>query len=178
MNLEILYSYLVYIVLGLSGLCLLLFLLCFVLMVKISNLKKRIDKFLKPSQNHNIEAMLVEYLDSVKQIDANQNSIMKQVDANHNTVMERVNDINSRLLNCVQKVGIIRYNPFDDVGGDLCYAIAMLDEKNNGIVLNSIYSRDGCYTYAKPIINGDCQKYKLAKEEKDAIKNAINRIPN
>lgn len=164
MDLQILNNYILYIVLGLSGFSLILFVISIIALVKSINLKKRIDKFLRPtSQNHNIEAMLLDYLEQVK-----------KMNAQHSDIMAYVENLNARVLNCIQKVGIVRYNPFDEVGGDLCFALAMLDERNNGIILNSIYSRDGCYTYAKPILNGESAKYKLANEEEEALKIAIN----
>lgn len=163
MNLGFINSYLIYIVLGLCGFSLILFILSIIALVKAGNLKKRLNKFLQPSQSHNVEALLLEYLDTVKKIDAK-----------HDNIMSYIENLNSRVHNCVQKVGVVRYNPFDEVGGDLCFALAMLDERNNGVVLNSIYSREGCYTYAKPILDGKSEKYKLASEEEQALKIAIN----
>lgn len=161
--LQIMQNNLLYIVLGLYCFSIIVFILVVICLVKHRKLKKRLNKFLKPSQNHNIEALLLEYLEQVK-----------EMNSQHSTIMEYVENLNSRVLNCIQKVGIVRYNPFDEVGGDLCFALAMLDEKNNGIVINSIYSREGCYIYAKPILNGQSEKYKLAKEEEDALEIAIN----
>lgn len=163
MDLSFLNNYLIYAVLGLCGFSIILFILAIVALVKVGKVKKRLNKFLQPSQSHNVEALLLEYLDTVKKIDAK-----------HDKIMSYIENINSRVLNCVQKVGIVRYNPFDEVGGDLCFALALLDEKNNGVVLNSIYSREGCYTYAKPIIDGKSEKYKLASEEEEALKIAMN----
>ena len=54
----------------------------------------------------------------------------------------------------IQKVGLIRYNPFDEMGGNLCFALALLDGNDNGVVLNGIHSRTGSFTYAKPIEMG------------------------
>lgn len=73
---------------------------------------------------------------------------------------------------CIQKVGIVRYNAFSDTGSDLCFALALLDFEDNGIVLNGIYSRDNTTTtYAKPIEKGK-STYVLAKEEVEAIEKA------
>ncbi len=155
-------DYFTFIVLGLICFSLILFILCIIALTKAGNLKKRINKFLQPSQSHNIEAMLLDYLEQVKKINANQNNIIESIET-----------INLKMTNCIQKVGVVRYNPFEDVGGELCFAIAMLDEKNDGFILNSIYSREGCYTYAKPISSGESLKYKLSSEEDEALKIAL-----
>ena len=81
--------------------------------------------------------------------------------------------IDTDIKNCIQKVGIYRYNAYKDTGSDLSFTLAMLDEKNNGVVLNGIYSRDMSNIYAKPIVNGQ-SKYTLSVEEKEAILKAIN----
>lgn len=154
----------IYIIFGLAAFCVILFIFNIVSLVKISNIKKRIDNFMKPKdKEQDLESMIIDYLEEVKKVNSEQDYLLKEI-----------NNINSRLKYCVQKIGIIRYNPFDNVGGDLCFAVAILDENNDGIVLNSIYSREGCYTYAKSIVNGQCEKHKLSSEEELAIKEAIN----
>ena len=70
---------------------------------------------------------------------------------------------------CLQKVGIVRYKAYLEAGSDLCFALALLDFEDNGIVINGIYSRDNTTTtYAKPIEHGK-SKYALVKEEEEAI---------
>lgn len=71
----------------------------------------------------------------------------------------------------VQKVGIVRFNPFREIGGDQSFSIALLDAQDNGIVLTSLYSRAGNRVYAKPVEQG-ISKYQLSEEEKKAIKQA------
>jgi hypothetical protein len=71
----------------------------------------------------------------------------------------------------VQKVGVVRFNPFADAGGNLSFAIALLDGQNNGIVLSSLHGREGTRIYAKTIENGG-SKYNLTDEEKEAIQQA------
>ncbi len=78
----------------------------------------------------------------------------------------------------VQKTGIVRYNPFSDVGGDQSFSIALLDGNNNGIVVSSLYTKEGNRIYGKPIKNG-ISEYSLSDEEKKAISKAINNhVPN
>ena len=74
------------------------------------------------------------------------------------------NDVNS----CIQKIGLVRYNAFKDVGSDLSFAIALLDNNNNGVVFNGLYGSESSNIYAKPIKNGE-STYQLSNEEKYAL---------
>lgn len=72
---------------------------------------------------------------------------------------------------CLQKIGIVRFNPFSEVGGDQSFSIALLDNNDDGLVITSLYSREENRVYAKPIKNGN-SKYVLSSEEKNAIDKA------
>lgn len=82
-------------------------------------------------------------------------------------------NLDEDLSKCIQKVGIVRYSAFKDTGSDLSFAVALLDEKNNGIVFNGIYSREMSNIYAKPVENGN-SKYTLSNEELEAIRKAVD----
>ncbi len=69
----------------------------------------------------------------------------------------------------LHKIGMIRFNPFRDIGGDQSFSIALLDGENDGLVISSIYSRDGVRVYTKAIQNGLSEKHPLTEEEKKAI---------
>ena len=71
----------------------------------------------------------------------------------------------------LQKVGIVRFNPFSEVGGDQSFSIALLDGSNSGVVVTSLYSREGNRVYGKPIKEGSSE-YSLSEEEKEAIEKA------
>lgn len=71
-----------------------------------------------------------------------------------------------------QKIGIVRYNPFSGVGSNQSFSIALLDGNNNGVVITSLYARDGNRVYGKPVKRGTSE-YSLSNEEKKAIKMAI-----
>ena len=73
-----------------------------------------------------------------------------------------------------QKIGIVRYNPFSGVGSNQSFSIALLDGNNDGLVITSIYARDGNRVYAKPIKAG-VSEYSLSDEEKKAINLALER---
>ena len=71
-----------------------------------------------------------------------------------------------------QKVGIVKYDAFDDVGGKMSFALAMLDKENTGFILNAIHSRDNCFLYLKEIVKGESY-IMLSTEEIDALRQAI-----
>jgi hypothetical protein len=73
----------------------------------------------------------------------------------------------------VQKVGIVRFNPFSELGGEQSFSIALLNADNDGLVITSLYTREGDRVYGKPIKNGE-SKYQLSNEEKEAIARAIS----
>lgn len=86
--------------------------------------------------------------------------------------ISRIKEILSRTTN---KIGIVKYDAFPDVGGKLSFALAMVDESNTGFVLNAIHSREGCYTYVKEIVKGESYIV-LGQEEKDALRQAVNYL--
>jgi hypothetical protein len=72
----------------------------------------------------------------------------------------------------VQKVGFIRFNPFHDTGGDQSFSLALLDRENNGIIISSLYTREGTRVYAKEISGGRA-KHALSDEEKKVLEEAM-----
>ncbi len=73
----------------------------------------------------------------------------------------------------LQRIGVVRFNPFQEVGGDQSFSIAIMDEKDNGVLLTSLYNRDGNRIYGKSLKNGQ-SPYPLSEEEKKAIEKAKN----
>lgn len=74
----------------------------------------------------------------------------------------------------IQKIGIVRYNPFSDTGGDQSFSVVFLDGHDDGILLTSLFARTGVRWYIKPIRNGKGQEHELSKEEKEALKKALH----
>jgi len=103
---------------------------------------------------------------------------LKEVLAYIKKIEERIEGI-SKELNLtrqmaeisLQKVGVVRFNPFKDMGGDQSFSIALLDSRNNGLVVSSLYSREGNRVYAKPVKGGQSE-YQLSEDEKEAIRRA------
>ena len=71
----------------------------------------------------------------------------------------------------IKRVGVVRFNPFKEIGGNQSFSIALLDTNNDGLVITSFYGREGNRVYAKPVKKGK-SKYLLSKEEKKAIEKA------
>ena len=97
---------------------------------------------------------------------------VEDIDSKNQEIQAYCSKLDNNISNCIQKIGIIRYSAFKDMGSDLSFALALLDEKNNGVVLNGIYSRELSNIYAKPIKDG-ISTYTLSDEEKQAIDLAI-----
>ena len=83
------------------------------------------------------------------------------------------NQINSLSFRSLHKFGLVRFNPFKDLGGDQSFSIALLNGKNNGLVISSLHTKEGTRVYAKAIKLGKMDKYPLTEEEEEAIKIAM-----
>ncbi|MEA4816115.1 MAG: DUF4446 family protein [Lachnospiraceae bacterium] len=127
------------------------------------DLRRRYNFFMGANSHPdaNLETAIKEYINRTKEIDRK-----------YTEVLSCIEDMKSNIDKCIQKIGIVRYNPFSEMGGKLCFAIAIMDKDNNGIVLNGIHSRTGSYTYAKPIENAE-SSYTLSEEEKEAVHLAL-----
>lgn len=149
----------------LSGAVLIFFIVIFIIMInnwiKIGRLTRKYEEFMSGADYGNIEGLLTQCINETKEIKEK-----------YNETDLKFNEIERNLIQCIQKIGIVRYNAFDNVGSDLSYCIALLDNNNDGIVLSGIYSRDNSMNYAKPIVAGK-SKYALSAEEMQAVDIAI-----
>ena len=82
--------------------------------------------------------------------------------------------LKDQLYTAYQKMGLVRYNAFDDLVGELSFSLVMLDEHRNGFVLTSIYARQASNSFAKVIKNGECPQ-SLSPEEEEALAQALAR---
>ncbi len=138
-----------------------LLVLCIINTFTLVKVKQRVNKFFGERGGlRDVESMLEEHLENNKLLDEKFEMISESIDS-----------INARLAKCLQNVSLVRYNPFEDMGGDFSYALALLDENYDGILLNGLHARDYCHTYAKPI-SGLNSEYPLSKEEKKALTGA------
>lgn len=97
----------------------------------------------------------------------------KKLEENLQNLSKEFEDFKEKSKKDFQKIGLVRFNPFQEIGSDQSFSIAMLDENNNGFIITSHYGREANRVYAKPVNNGQ-SKYQLSKEEKEAINKAIN----
>ena len=156
MNL-IISSNLSFIVLGITVAVIMIFIITIINNIRVKKLLEKYNLLTQNSNTTNIEELITGYYNQVNE------SLSKNRD-----ILQSINKIESQLSNCTQKIGVVRYNAFDNVGSDLSFTVAILDAKDNGIVLNGVYSRESSTTYAKPVIDGK-SKYSLSAEEIQAI---------
>jgi hypothetical protein len=98
---------------------------------------------------------------------------LKELDRNFEKLSQEMKNLKEESNFAVQKVGIVRFNPFSGVGSDQSFSLALLDKKDNGLVITGLFSREGNRVYAKPIRNSQSE-YLLSQEEKNAIERAKN----
>jgi hypothetical protein len=135
------------------------FLVCYIFFQNFK-IKKRLDIFFKKGDK-DLGEVLTSQMKKIEDQGKNIEKIFSEI--------KKLEEISAL---CFQKVGVMRYNPFKEVGGDQSFSIALLDAKNNGFVVTGLYTREGNRIFAKPIENGQ-SKYLLSGEEKEAIKKAI-----
>lgn len=131
--------------------------------IRLAKMNRRYRKMMQGMEGVNIERLLMGHIDEVRQAV---------------TKVEQLSADCSRLektsTECLQKVGIVRFNAFENTGSDLSFAVAVLDGKNNGVVLSSIFGRSESRSYAKPVLDGQ-SSYFLTDEEKQALDQAIKK---
>src|SRR3989344_6580947 len=89
------------------------------------------------------------------------------------TLKKRLEIAEDELSKDISKIGLVRYNPFSDAGGDQSFALALLNEQKNGVVISSLYGREMNRVYAKKIEKGESAKHQLTDEERQAISEAV-----
>jgi hypothetical protein len=151
-----------YFILGQAIFLLIILLITVILIIKQRKLNKKYKKFMQGASGRDLEAIITEKITDIDILKQETTKIHKELD-----------NINENLLTAVQKIGIVKYDAFMEMGGKLSFVLALLDKNNDGFILNSVHSsREGCYTYLKEIIKGE-SFLELSKEEKDALNQAI-----
>ena len=133
-----------YIILGLAGFCIVLFILVIVNMVQTSKMKKKYKKFMSGKNAKSLEETLVKKLNQI-------DSLVEANAANEKNIKNVVNNMKFTF----QKVGLVKYDAFNEMGGKLSFSLALLNASNDGFVLNAVHSREGCYTYIKEVKSGE-----------------------
>lgn len=151
-----------YVILGIIIVNIILVILYISSNVKLRKLNKEYRNFMKKiGKGEDIEENIKVYIKKVEKVEKENKEIIQYCE-----------DLNKELSKTIRKVGIVRYNAFKDTGSDLSFALALLNDNNDGVVLNGIYSREMSNIYAKPIKAGK-SNYTISEQEQEAIDKAI-----
>ena len=152
-----------YIAIALSVCCIVLLILVIISLCKLKTLKRRVDSLTRGKDTESMEDIILSYLQRVESLEEGEEITRAALTA-----------IKDNLKITYQKKGLVKYDAFREMSGALSYSLALLDKENNGVLISSMYSREGCYTYAKDIVNGE-SKINLSEEEAEALKQAMNQ---
>jgi len=121
-------------------------------------------KFMSGANGKSLESKFASNFSELELLKSESDRLSKELDK-----------VKENLLTCYQKIGVVKYDAFREMGGKLSFVLVLLDKSNNGFLINSVHSsREGCYTYLKEIINGE-SFIELSAEEKSALEQAINK---
>jgi len=98
---------------------------------------------------------------------------LKKLEKKNLELIEQLAEMKTENKSHFKKMGFVRYNPFSEVGSDQSFSLALLDSQNNGVIITSLFSREGNRVYAKAIEQGK-SAYPLSDEEKQALDKAQN----
>ena len=129
--------------------------------MKYNRLKNSYATFMKGKDGKSLEQSLKDKFEEAE-------AVLKFTKQNRTEIRE----LNRKLETNYQKVGIVKYDAFNEMGGKLSFALAMLDGNDSGWIINAMHSREGCYTYVKEIVKGESY-VELAEEEAEALDKAI-----
>lgn len=145
-----------------------LFVMVIILMVMVTKqnrqmrqLKTRVDKFMGGKSARGLEETIVTLLDDYEMLKENAKDNARDIKT-----------IYKNMRSAYQKMGIVKYDAFQQMGGQLSFCLALLDEDNNGFIINSVHSTEGCYSYTKEIREGESD-VPLGKEEEEAMRIAL-----
>ena len=128
---------------------------------KIRRLDRKFDYFMRGKDAESLEDVILDQIDEIKNLKAEDRA-----------TKDAMRSLNRNSRASFQKLGIVKYNAFKGMGGNLSTAIALLDYTNSGFILNCVHSREGCYTYIKEIVDGN-SIIVLSEEEQEALKRAM-----
>lgn len=148
------------IILGSIVLNLILLVIFLVTIVKSGGVRKQYQTLMRGAQNENMEELILKQTEIIHQA-------LDQV----NQLSMRTNKLETSIEACLQKTALVRFNAYDNMGSDLSFSLALLDQHDNGIVISSLYGREESRTYAKPVV-GAASSYPLSDEEQEAISRA------
>lgn len=148
---------------GCIGLLLLILIIYIaVLNHRVSKLKKKYEFFMMDENGKSVEAKLYKDVEELRKLSGS---------------LESLHEVQEDLLSvqdhCFRKIGFVKYNAFDNIGNNLSFAFTILDGRDDGYCLSSVYGRNESRVFAKPIIGGKCL-YGMSEEEKESLENALH----
>ena len=156
-----------YVKAGIFALILILFLILLImqirLMGKFKKLYRTYDRFMRGKDMESMEETVLAQFERIEALEKSNEEKDRQIES-----------IFENLQHVYQKTGLVKYDAFREMSGKLSYALALLDKENNGVMINSMYSREGCYSYVKTISGGKCS-IEMSEEEQEALKIAVNK---
>ncbi|MBT9779400.1 DUF4446 family protein [Clostridium sp. MCC353] len=150
-----------YIFIGLAAVSLISLIIAISCLVRMKRLYRRYDMFMRGKDAESLEDIIYDQVEEIKRLRAEDR-------ANK----DAIRTINKSVKGAYQKFGVVRYNAFKGMGGNLSFAYAMLDSNNTGFILNTVHSREGCYLYIKTVVKGETEVL-LGNEEKEALEQAL-----
>lgn len=142
-------------------LILILLILVVYTMVRLSSMRARYREMMRGSQSDDLEGMLLQHINAVEKVAATNARILEENEL-----------IRQFLRKTLVRTAMVRFRAFEDMGGDLSYAVAMLDADNDGVIFSSIFARADSRSYIKPI-KGGSSEYALTDEEKGVLREAM-----
>ena len=150
-----------YIILGQAALTIILMIVVLVCIFKIKRLYRSYDYFMRGRDAETLEDIIIGHIQDIQELKSQDRANKDQI---------RINNKNMRAS--FQKFGMVKYNAFKGMGGNLSFAFALLDYTNTGFILNSVHSREGCYLYLKLVDRGQTE-ISLGNEEKEPLEQAL-----
>ena len=157
-----------YIMIGLLVLILILFILYIRTLCRMKKFYRAYDRFMRGKDMESMEDTMLKQFDRLEALEASDEKKEKQI----SEALISLICFSFFSSDAYQKTGLVKYDAFREMSGKLSYALALLDKNNNGFMVNSMYSREGCYSYVKEIIKGESY-ITLSEEEQEALKMAI-----
>lgn len=149
------------VILSLGVLTLLLLIVTIICVLQTNKLYRRYDRFMRGKDAESMEEIILSQIEDIKEL--------KSQDRANKDIMKT---LSKNVKGSYQKFGMVKYNAFKGMGGNLSFAFAMLDLNNTGFVLNSVHSREGCYLYIKTVEKGETDTL-LGSEEREALEQAL-----
>ena len=134
----------------------------FVQMAKFRNLREKYEMFMEGNEGKSLEFQFENLFSDISDLKQASRKDRRDIDSLLKTIQT-----------CYQKMGLVKYDAFHEMGGKLSFALCMLDKDDNGFIMNSVHSNNGCYTYTKEIVAGK-SAIDLGFEEKEALEQAVS----